>query len=70
MSFIAKPDPEFRIRNLRGAICEYIDEEDLDELYADIEKILTEERDSFQAKAAAYAKVLDHLIEKKESDNA
>ncbi len=64
MAFIVKPDEDLRIRNLRGAICEYIDEEDFDELYADLEKILTEERDSFQAKAAAYAKVLDHLIKK------
>ena len=68
MAFIVKPDEELRIRNLHDAICEYIDEEDLDALYADIEKVLTEERDSFLAKAAAYAKVLNHLIEKKEND--
>lgn len=69
MSFIVKPADEVRIRNLRGALCDYIDEEDFDALYADIEKVLTEERDSFTAKAAAYAKVLNHLIEKKDNND-
>ncbi len=67
MAFIVKPDEEFRIRNLRGAICEYIDEGDLDELYADLEKILIDERDSFLTKAASYSKALNHLIEKRKA---
>jgi catalase (peroxidase I) len=62
MAFIVKPDEELRIRNLHDAICEYIDEEDLDALYADIEKVLTEERDAFVAKAAAYSSVLNRMF--------
>ena len=62
MAFIVKPDEEFRIRNLRGALCEYIDEEDLDALYSDMKKVLTEERDSFVAKAAAYSSVLNRVF--------
>jgi len=62
MTFTVKPNEQFRIRNLRGAICEYIDEGDIDKLYADIEKILTEERDSFASKAAAYSSVLKRMF--------
>jgi hypothetical protein len=42
---------EFKIRNLRGAVCEYLDEECVEEFLNDLRKILDEEEDAFLRKA-------------------
>lgn len=53
---------EFKIRNLRGAICEYLDEERVDDLLSDLRKILDEEEDSFLKKALVYKDVRKKLF--------
>ena len=53
---------EFKIRNLRGAICEYLDEGDIDDLLSDLRKILDEEEDSFLKKALVYKDVRKKLF--------
>jgi hypothetical protein len=53
---------EFKIRNLRGAICEYLDEENIDDLLSDLRKILDEEEDSFLKKALVYKDVRKKLF--------
>lgn len=45
---------EFKIRNLRGAICEYLDEGMVNHLLDDLKKILDEEEDNFIKKALIY----------------
>ena len=45
---------EFKIRNLRGAVCEYLDEESVKEFLDDLRKIIDEEEDSFLKKALVY----------------
>lgn len=53
---------EFKIRNLRGAICEYLDEGSIDDLLSDLRKILDEEEDSFLKKALVYKDVRKKLF--------
>lgn len=53
---------EFKIRNLRGAICEYLDEGGIDDLLSDLRKILDEEEDSFLKKALVYKDVRKKLF--------
>ena len=53
---------EFKLRNLRGAICEYLDEENIDDLLSDLRKILDEEEDSFLKKALVYKDVRKKLF--------
>lgn len=53
---------EFKIRNLRGAICEYLDEENIDDLLSDLRKILDEEEDGFLKKALVYKDVRKKLF--------
>lgn len=45
---------EFKIRNLRGAVCEYLDEENIELFLDDLRKILDEEEDAFMKKALVY----------------
>jgi tRNA splicing endonuclease len=45
---------EFKIRNLRGAVCEYLDEESVKEFLDDLRKIIDEEEDSFLKKSLVY----------------
>ncbi len=45
---------EFKLRNLRGAVCEYIDEDLTTEFLDDLRKILEEEEDGFIKKALVY----------------
>jgi len=45
---------EFRIRNLRGAVCEYLDENLTDEFLKDLRQILDEEEQYFSEKASSY----------------
>lgn len=62
------PDPSsitqesFYKRNLRGAICEYLDENKKLELYEDLLSILEEERDLFMKKSSFYAEVISELF--------
>ena len=53
---------EFKIRKLRGAICEYLDEENIDDLLSDLRKILDEEEDGFLKKALVYKDVRKKLF--------
>ena len=52
---------ENRLRLLRGALCEYLDEGLQDQLYLDIHMILIEERDKFESMAANYQSLLHRL---------
>lgn len=45
---------EFKIRNLRGAVCEYLDEKLVNELIDDLKKILDEEEDDLIKRALVY----------------
>jgi hypothetical protein len=49
-------DKEGMIRNLRGAVCEYLDEDRFDELIEDLQNIATEEEADFLKKAKFYRK--------------
>jgi tRNA splicing endonuclease len=53
---------EFKIRNLRGAICEYLDEGNIHDLFHDLRQILDEEEDSFLKKALVYKDVRKKLF--------
>lgn len=53
---------EFKIKNLRGAVCEYLDEELVDDLINDLKKILDEEKSAFLKKAAVYKDVRTKLF--------
>ena len=53
---------EFKVRNLRGAICEYLDEGNINDLLNDLRKILDEEEDSFLKKALVYKDVRKKLF--------
>lgn len=55
-------DDDFKIRNLRGAVCEYLDEGNVDELLKDLKKVLEEEEDSFWKKALIYKEVRKRLF--------
>jgi hypothetical protein len=48
----------FRIRTLRGAICEYLDEGDIDEMMDDMKSILQEEMDRFAKQHGYYRTVM------------
>ena len=52
---------ENRLRLLRGALCEYLDEGLQDQLYLDMHMILIEERDKFESMAANYQSLLHRL---------
>jgi len=52
---------EFRIIALRGAVCEYLDENAGDTLLLDFRKVLVEERDKFRQMANNYESVLLHV---------
>ena len=45
---------EFRMRNLRGAVCEYLDEDLASDFLKDLRQILDEEEQTFITKAATY----------------
>lgn len=53
---------ELKLRNLRGAICEYIDEGNIDELLSDLKKVLEEEEQDFLNKAKLYKSVRKQLF--------
>jgi hypothetical protein len=53
---------EFKIRNLRGAVCEYLDEENIEQLLDDLRKILDEEEDVFLKKALVYKELRKKLF--------
>lgn len=53
---------EFKIRNLRGAICEYLDDGHVQELINDLKRILDEEEDSFLKKALIYKDIRKKLF--------
>ena len=50
-------DKEGMIRNLRGAVCEYLDEDRVDELIEDLKSIAAEEEADFIKKAKFYRKL-------------
>jgi len=50
-------DAEFRLRSLRGAVCEYMDEGLIDELLDDLRLIIMEEESAFMEKSLGYAKL-------------
>jgi hypothetical protein len=52
----------FKLRNLRGAICEYIDEGNIDELLSDLKNVLEEEEQDFLNKAKLYKSVRRQLF--------
>ena len=53
---------DFKIRNLRGAICEYLDEGNIDDLLIDLRQILDDEEDNFLKKALVYKDVRKKLF--------
>lgn len=52
---------EFRLSALRGAVCEYLDENAGDALLLDFRKVLVEERDKFRQMANNYDSLLIHV---------
>jgi len=50
-------DKDGMIRNLRGAVCEYLDEDRFDEFIEDLQNIAAEEEADFLKKAAFYRKL-------------
>ena len=50
-------DSEFRLKSLRGAVCEYMDEGLIDELLHDLRIIIMEEESAFMEKSLGYAKL-------------
>ena len=50
-------DKECMIRALRGAVCEYLDEDRFDELIEDLQTIAAEEEADFIKKAKFYRKL-------------
>ncbi len=50
-------DKESMIRSLRGAVCEYLDEDRFDELIEDLQNIAAEEEADFLKKAKFYRKL-------------
>lgn len=56
---------EHRLRILRGAVTEYLDEEMVTELVDDLKAILKEEEEEFINKSKAYKKLYKILIEGK-----
>jgi len=55
---------EIRIRNLRGAVCDYLDEEKLDGFMHDLRQVLEEERISFLTRSNVYKDAINTLFEK------
>jgi hypothetical protein len=55
---------EIRIRNMRGALCDYLDDGQLDEFMCDLRQVLEEERDVFLEKSNVYATAIKTLFEK------
>lgn len=55
---------DIQIRNLRGAICDYIDDNSIDELIEDLIMIATEEEKSFRQQADSYKKIKNMLMKK------
>lgn len=53
---------EFKIRNLRGAVCEYLDEENADQFLQDLRQIFDEEEDAFLKKALVYKDIRKKLF--------
>jgi len=53
---------EHRLRLLRGAVCEYLDEELNTELLEDLEEILKDERDKFRRYAESYEQLHRQLF--------
>lgn len=64
---MATPTPEledFKLRNLRGAVVEYLDDDALEDFFRDLRKILEDEEDGFQKKADIYKKARRSLFSK------
>lgn len=56
---------EFKLMTLRGAVCEYLDEEQyVEDFFRDLRIILEEEEDSMAQKAAIYKNVRKKLFSK------
>lgn len=56
---------EFKLRNLRGAVCEYLDEEQyVADFLHDLKIILEEEEDAMAKKATIYKNVRKKLFSK------
>ena len=55
---------EIRIRNLRDAVCDYLDEEKLDGFMHDLHQVLEEERISFLTRSNVYKDAIKTLFEK------
>lgn len=53
---------EVRLRNLRGAVCDYLDEGLIEEFYKDLRAILDEEEKDFITKASRYIEVRNALF--------
>ena len=52
---------EFRIRALRGALCEYLDDGAIFQLAKDVKEILTTEKEKFELMSRNYKTVLDYI---------
>jgi hypothetical protein len=59
---------EHRLRLLRGAVTEYLDEDMVGELIDDLKTVLKEEEQDFLNKAKTYKKLYKILIEGKHGD--
>lgn len=56
---------EFKLTNLRGAVCEYLDEEaGVEDFYRDLRQILEDEEDDFMKKSLIYKNVRKSLFSK------
>ena len=55
---------DHKLRILRGAVCEYLDEECFEEFTGDLRKILEEEEGKFQKMADNYKKIRRELFSK------
>lgn len=55
---------DHKLRILRGAVCEYLDEECFEEFTNDLRKILEEEEEKFQKMADNYKKIRRELFSK------
>jgi hypothetical protein len=53
---------EFKIRNLRGAVCEYLDDGNVEDLLNDLRRILDEEECAFVKKAVFYMELRHKLF--------
>lgn len=60
----------FKLRNLRGAVCEYLDEGGMDEFTEDLKTILKEETVYFKEKMELYESVLNKMFPTEKSAQA